>query len=461
MRHFDVAVIGGGPGGYVAAIRTACMGKKTAIIEKDALGGVCLNWGCIPTKSLLRHAETARLLQEEDVFGVPLSDIRAAYAKAQARSRQVSARLVKGIEYLIKKNKITVFKDTGRLTDSGEIRLEQLDQRLSAEDIVLATGSSPARLPFLDYSKPCVLDPQKALQIEAAPRSLIIIGAGAIGMEFASIFSAYGTEVTVVELCERVLPAEDADISALIREKYEKNGVRIITGAAVTACGEANGRQTIRLTQGGKTIDLAGDYILSAAGVTPNSTDIGLETRGAAVDKRGYIVTDAALRASVPGLYAVGDVTGRLALAHTASAQAILAADHICKRPAHILKYEHIPKCTYTTPETASAGLTEQAAVELGYQAASAVFPMSANGKAISCGDGAGFVKLVYDKRYRQLLGAHLAGAHVTEMIWGIAGYLGMEMTVDEMKNVVHPHPTLSEAIMEAAYLACGEAIHI
>ena len=461
MQKYDVIVIGGGPGGYMAAIRAASSGLNTALIEKDTLGGVCLNWGCIPTKALLRNAEVIRTLHQGDVFGFETAGIQADYAKAHARSRQVSEKLVKGIEYLMKKHKITVFKDTVRLSGPNEIVLLQSGQILRAQNILIATGSNPIKLPFLDYMLPGVLDSKGGLQLTEAPKSMIIIGAGAIGMEFATIFSAYGTAISVIEAQDRVLPNEDADISALIQECYEKRGMRVITDARITSVTEAGGNMRVALTQHGETLNIEAEYILSSAGICPNTAELGLETLGIAIDPRGFIIVDDFMRTNVPGIYAIGDVTGKLPLAHVASAQAIVAIEHIITGKATPISYAEIPKCTYTDPETASVGLTLQAAEEAGYSAASAIFPLLANGKAISHGDDAGFVKLVYDKTYGQLLGAHMAGAHVTEMIGGIAGYLGMEMTIDEMKRVIHPHPTVSEAIMEAAYLARGEAIHI
>ena len=461
MQNYDVAVIGGGPGGYVAAIRTASSGLKTALIEKDTLGGVCLNWGCIPTKSLLRNAEIIRLLNQGDIYGLELSGFKLDYAKAYARSRQVSAKLVKGIEYLMKKNKVTVFKDTGRLTGLNEVSLERLGQKLTAKNIIIATGASSAKLPFLDYTMTGVIDSKGALQLSSLPKSIVIIGAGAIGMEFATVFSAYGTEVCIVEAMECVLPNEDSDVSSLIKRIYEDKGVRVLTGASITSVLKTDRQICIDLTQNRKTMTLKTDSILSAVGIKPKSENLGLENCGVKLDEYGYIVTDNAMRTSAPGVYAIGDVTGKLALAHTASAQALTAAEHISTGKIIDICYENIPKCTYTDPETASVGLTEQVAKKAGYSAASAVFPFSANGKAVSYGDDSGFVKLVYDKKYGQLLGAHMVGAFVTEMIWGITGYLGMEMTIEEMAKIIHPHPTVSEAIMEAAHLAHGKAIHI
>lgn len=461
MANYDVIVVGGGPGGYVAAIKAALSGKKTAIVEKEHLGGVCLNWGCIPTKSLLRNAEIIRDLYEGAKFGFSVGEIKADYAAAQTRSREVSARLVKGIEYLMKKNNITVYKDTARFSGKGELSLAGTSEKLTAKNIIIATGSKPFALPMLDYAQPNVLDSKKALQVTKAPKRIIIVGAGAIGMEFATVFRSYGTKVHIVEMLPHVLPNEDAEISTLVEKEFKKKGFDVHTDTKLVEV--KNDGKTVKalLEKDGKTFAIESECILAATGVKPNTDELNLKSIGCKTDRRGYIEVDTRLRTSVPGVYAIGDVTGKLALAHTASAQGMRAVEDICGKHGEAINYNNIPKCTYTSPEVASAGLTEAKAKEAGYSVGTAVFPFSANGKAITYGDDTGFVKLVYDKKYGQFLGAHTAGIHVTEMIWGIVGYLGMEMTVEEMASVVHPHPTASEAIMEAAHMANGEAIHI
>lgn len=461
MANYDVIVIGGGPGGYVAAIKAALGGKKTALVEKEHLGGVCLNWGCIPTKSLLRNAEIVRDLSEGEKFGFSVGEIKTDYAAAQKRSREVSARLVKGIEYLMKKNKITVYKESARFSGKLELSLAPSGEKLNAKNIIIATGSKPFALPMLDYSMPNVLDSKKALQVTKAPKSIIIVGAGAIGMEFATVFRSYGAQVHIVEMLPRVLPNEDAEISALVEKEFRKKGFDVHVGTKLTSVDNDGKTVKAQFEKDGKTFALESECILAATGVRPNTEELNLKSFGIKMDRRGYIEVDANMRTSVPGVYAIGDVTGKLALAHTASAQGMQAAGHICGKRTEPINYNNIPKCTYAVPEVASAGLTEAKAKEEGYQVGTAVFPLSANGKAISYGDDTGFVKLVYDKKYGQLLGAHMTGVHVTEMVWGIVGYLGMEMTVEEMAEVVHPHPTVSEAIMEAAHMASGEPIHI
>lgn len=461
MQNYDVVVLGGGPGGYVAAIRAASSGFNTALIEKDMLGGVCLNWGCIPTKSLLRNAEIIKLLNQSEMFGFELSDLKIKYAKAHERSRKVSAKLVKGIEYLMKKNKITVFKDTGRLVDPTKIILDQSGQLLTTKYIIIATGASPAKLSLLDYGMPGVIDSKKALQLESVPKSVSIVGAGAIGMEFATIFSSYGTKVSVIEVEESVLPHEDKDISDFIQKQYEDMGVQFFTETNICSVKETDNLLCIELQRKGETSYIETEFILSATGILPNTSNIGISACGVELDDRGYIVTEESMRTNQPNIYAIGDVTGKLTLAHVASAQALTAVEHICTGKVNPICYQNIPKCTYTEPEVASVGLTEQVARERGFLAESVVFPFSANGKAVSYGDDRGFAKLVYDKEHGQLLGVHMVGVHVTEMIWGIAGYLGMEMTIGEMKEIIHPHPSVSEVISEVAHLAYGEPIHI
>lgn len=461
MYNYDVIIIGGGPGGYVAAIRAASSGLRTALIEKDTLGGVCLNWGCIPTKALLRNAEVINTLCQSEIYGFTANEITINYTEAHKRSRQICEKLVNGIDYLMKKHQITIITDIARLTGAHRIELHKEKRSLTAKNIMIATGASPRRLPFLNYAQPGVLDSKKILQLTQAPKSLVIIGAGAIGMEFATIFSTYGTNICIVEAQDRVLPNEDTYTSLLIKESYEKRGIRIITGAQITAIEKKNEVFYMKLTHHSSTFTLETEYILLSIGISPNIEELGLDSIGLAINSQGFIITDDSMRTNIPSIYAIGDVTGKLALAHVASTQAIAAIEHILTGRNKPIVYKNIPKCIYTIPEVASVGLTLETAEEAGFMASTAVFPLSANGKAIAYGDDTGFAKLVYDKKYGQLLGVHITGINVAEMIWGAAGYLGMEMTIDEMMHIIHPHPTVSEVIMEAAYLACGKAIHI
>ncbi len=456
---YDVIVIGGGPGGYVAAIKAALAGKKTAIVERERLGGVCLNWGCIPTKSLLRNAEMIRGLTQGDKFGFSVEGVSADYAKAHARSRAVSEKLVRGIEYLMKKNNIMVYRDTARLTGKNTLELTGSGEVLQCSNVIVATGGTFTKLPMLDDTQPNILDAKGALALTQAPESIVIVGGGAIGVEFATVFAAYGTKVTLIEMMERILPNEEAEVSALVQK--EMQGIEVLTGARLMQVKHSGKRIEVELECGGRRTRIEATHLLAAAGIRPNTKGLGLEQAGVALDERGYIKVDEAMCTNVTGIYAIGDVTGKLALAHTASAQAMRAVDHICGRRIQPIAYRDIPKCTYCVPEVASAGLTEAQAEKCGMDVGVAVFPLSANGKAIAYGEEAGFVKLIYEKKYGQLLGASMVGAHVTEMIWGIVGYLGLEMTVDEMAKVVHPHPTMSEAILEAAHIASGQPIHI
>ena len=461
FKNFDVFVIGGGPGGYVSAIKAAILGKSVALAERENLGGVCLNWGCIPTKSLLRNAEVAETFAHAADFGIKIDGYSADYANAQERSRAVSARLVSGVEYLMKKNKITVFKEGAKFISAKEVELEKSKERLSAKNVIIATGSEPFRLPFLDYTKDNVLDSKKALQLKRAPKSILIIGAGAIGMEFATIFKAYGSLVHIVEMLPRILPNEDEAISVFMHKEFAKKGFYLHAGTKLIRIDNDGLKSVATLEKDGKQFSIESEYVLAATGIRPNTQGLDLQKMGCRLDPKGYVWVDGSMQTSMPGVYAIGDINGKCSLAHVASAQGILAAEAIAGREVREINYSNIPKCTYASPECASAGLTEESAKAAGYDAGTAVFPFSANGKAISYGEDAGMVKLVYDKKEGLLLGAHMAGVHVTEMIWGIVGYLGLEMTMEEMANVIHPHPTVSETIMEAAHIACGEPIHI
>ncbi len=463
MKKYEVLVIGGGPGGYVAAIKAAQLGKKTAIVEKESLGGTCLNWGCIPTKSLLRNAEIVSHLFEGEEFGFSIDEksIRVDYSKAQERSRRVSDKLVSGIEYLMKKNKIEVIRDEATFTAPKSVRLKNTGEILQADNIIIAVGARPIRIPGIDFSSSYILDSKKALQLKTAPKSVLVIGAGAIGMEFATVWQAYGAEVTVVEMLPRVLPNEDADVSKEAQKGYEKNGIKIMTQAKVSRV-EANGGKTkitVTTAKGVQTLEC--EYLLVSVGIKPNSDVIGIENTGVKLSERGYIEVDDMLRTNVSGVYAIGDITGKLALAHAASAQGVVAAKHIAGKETVPIVYENIPKCTYGLPETASAGLTEQQAKERGIEIKTGTFPFAANGKAIAYGAPEGFVKIVAGKKHGEILGVHMVGAHVTEMIASAVGYLSLECTLDELSDIIHPHPTMSEAVMEASHVAEGLGIHV
>jgi dihydrolipoamide dehydrogenase len=463
MKDYDVLIIGGGPGGYVAAIKAAQLGKKCAVIEKESLGGVCLNWGCIPTKSLLRNAEIVSYLYKGEEFGFSLNKdiIRPDYEKAYERSRKVSGKLIRGIEFLFKKNDIEFIRDEAVFKSSNSIVLKGSDEVMQSENIIIATGSRPLRLKGINISSEYILDSKKALQLKQAPRSAVIIGAGAIGMEFASIWNAYGADVTVVEMMPDVLPNEDKAVSKEVRKLYGKNGIKILTGSKVTKVETKGNKTLVTVYSNGNTIKLDCEYLLVAAGITPNSDKIGIENTNVKLNELGYIETDGSMRTSEKGIYAIGDITGKPALAHVASAQGIIAAKDIAGMQTDPIVYENIPKCTYGFPETASAGLTEKQAVERGIDVKTGIFPFSGNGKAVAYGAPEGFVKIISERKYGEILGIHMVGTHVTEMISGAVGYLSLECTLDELSDIIHPHPTLSEAIMEASHVSEGLPIHI
>jgi dihydrolipoamide dehydrogenase len=463
MDRYEVLIIGGGPGGYVAAIKAAQLGKKCAVIEKENLGGVCLNWGCIPTKSLLRNAEIVSQLYAGDEFGFSLDEgsIVLNYEKAYERSRKVSEKLVRGTEFLVKKNNITVIKDEAVFNSNDSVMLKGSGKVIFADDIIIAAGSRPWHMKGMDFSSDHVLDSKKALQLKAAPKSVVIIGGGAIGVEFASIWNAYGTDVTIVEMMPEILPNEDEDISREARKQYERKGIRIFTKTKVEKVEMKDKKTivTISAKDGIKTLDC--EYILVSAGIIPNSDMIGIEKTNVELDQKGYIKTDDSMRTNVRGIYAIGDITGKLALAHAASAEGIIAANTIAGNETEPMNYQNIPKCTYGFPETASAGLTERQAREKGIEAVTGKFPFSANGKATAYGVTEGFVKIVAEKKYGEILGIHMIGTHVTEMIGGAVGYMSLECTLDEVSKIIHPHPTISEAIMEASNAAMGQPVHI
>lgn len=469
MKDYDVVIIGAGPGGYVAAIRAGQSGLKTAIVERENLGGTCLNWGCIPTKALLRNAEIIGLLKEGKTFGFSFDEnsLTVDYAAAQKRSREVAGKLSKGVEYLMKKNKVDVYKGTGRLKDKSTVEVTPEGasagaavETLIGKNIIIATGSKAFSLPGLAVDGIKVLTARQALELKNLPKSIAVAGAGAIGMEFASVWNAYGVEVTVVEMMPQVLPLEDADIGGEVRKQYAKAGIKILTGTKIESIKTEGPGVELSVSGGGGAEAVKADLVLMALGVRPLSADMGIESAGIATEK-GYITVDDMMSTNVPGVYAIGDVTGKLPLAHVASAQALVAVDHLAGKSPQPLNYTIIPKCTYGKPETASAGLTEKQAKDRGYKVKTGSFPFQVNGKAIAYGDTAGFVKIVSEEEYGEILGVHMVGPHVTEMIAGSVGFMFLEGTLDMLAKTVHPHPTLSEVIMEAAHAVEGAAIHI
>lgn len=467
---FDVAVLGAGPGGYVAAIRAAQLGLKVAIIERDQLGGICLNWGCIPTKALLRNAEIVDLAKHGGEYGLSFDSLKVDYSKAYKRSREVSARLVRGVEFLMKKNNIKVFSGDGTLIAPDAIRVERRaeEQVVKASNVIIATGARPLVLPFLPPDGVRVFTYRQLLEVQRAPKSLLVIGSGAIGMEFAYIFHAYDAQVTVLEALPRIMPLEDEEVSAEITRSFNRAGIRTIPGAKVVdARIGTDGVEVFYETSNGERRSEKAEWVLVAVSVTPNTQDIGLETIGVKTNKGGYIEVDDQMATNVPGIYAIGDVTGKLRLAHVASAQGIVAAEAIAARMGkyhgHIVRldYNAMPRCTYTHPQVASMGLTEAQAREQGYEIKVSKFPLRANGKSLALNNTDGFIKIVADAKYGEVLGVHCIGPDVTELLPEFVLAKSAELTAEEIARTVHAHPTLSESLMEAAHGVVGQPIHI
>lgn len=460
MNTFDVIVIGGGPGGYVAAIRSSQLGLKTAVVEKEHLGGVCLNWGCIPTKALLKNAEVIHTLSEGKTFGFSFDNLTVDYSAAHSRSRKVVERQTKGIGFLMKKNNIAVFDGTGRLKSATEVEVQPSGEILSAKNIIIATGSKSRQIPGVAFDGEKIITFRQALDLTSVPESAVIVGAGPIGMEFATLWTRYGATVTVVEMLPHVLPLEDETISVEAEKQFKRAGIKTKTGAKVEKIVPTAAGVEVTVSAAGKEEVIAAQKVLVAIGFAPNSQDLGLEAVGVTTT-RGNIDIDEQMRTAVPNIFAIGDVTGKMGLAHVASAQGLIAAEAIAGHLTQPLVYTSIPRCTYAYPEVASVGLTEKQAREQGYDVLTAQFPFQPNGKAQAMGDGVGFVKIVSETRYKQILGVHLIGGHVTELVAGPAGFIALEATADELAHTIHPHPTLSEVIMEAAHALVGHAIHL
>lgn len=457
-QSFDIIVVGGGPGGYVAAIRSAQLGFKTAVIEREHLGGICLNWGCIPTKALLRSSEINHLLQHADQFGFKIEKYSFDFKKIVERSRKVASQLSGGIKHLLKKNKVEVIDGTASLLGGGKVAVG--DKTYSAKHIILATGARARVLPGLEPDGKLVWTYREAMTPPEMPKSILVIGSGAIGIEFASFYKNMGADVTVVEIMDRVMPVEDAEISALARKQFEKQGMKIITSAKVVKLDRGANDVTVHVDAGGKIEKIKVDRVIAAAGVVANTENLGLEKTKAQVEK-GFIKVNQWLQTDEPGLYAIGDVAGAPCLAHKASHEGIICVEKIKGLPdVHPMKRENIPGCTYCTPQVASVGLTEAMAKEKGYQVRVGKFPFMGNGKAIALGEPEGLVKTVFDAKTGELLGAHMVGAEVTEMIQGYVIGKTMEATELDFMHTVFAHPTLSEMMHESVLDAYGRVIH-
>ena len=460
MDKFEVVVVGGGPGGYVAAIRAAQLGKKVAIVESNHLGGVCLNWGCIPTKALLKNADVLEIIKNASKYGIEIPEYTVKWSKVIKRSRDVSRRLNKGIEFLMKKNKVTYIPARGKLIDATTVQTttsEGVVNKISADNIIIATGARPKWFPGMEPDGDRVITSKEAMVQKEQPKSLIIIGAGAIGIEFAHFYNTYGTEVTVIEALPAILPVEDEDVSAELLSIFKKRKMNILINTFVEKIERLKTKVKVH-TKDGQIIEA--DKALIAVGVQGNIENIGLEEVGVILDK-GWIVTNGFMQTNIHGVYAIGDVTGPPWLAHVASEEGIIAAEHISGKNPEPMKYDNIPGCTYCHPEVASVGLTEKAAREAGYELKIGNFPFRALGKAMAVGDTDGFVKVIYDAKYGELLGCHIIGSEATNLITEAGIARKLEATWHEVLTTIHPHPTLSEAIMEATADALGEAIHI
>lgn len=460
--EYDVIVLGSGPGGYVAAIRASQLGLKTAVVEKENLGGVCLNWGCIPTKALIKSAQVFEYIQHAEDYGITVKEATHDFGKVVKRSRDVADGMSKGIQFLMKKNKIDVVMGYGKVLPGKklEVKGDQGTQILSAKHIILATGGRSRQLPSLPQDGKKIIGYREAMTLATQPKSMVIVGSGAIGVEFAYVYHAMGTKVTIMEYLPNIVPNEDVDVSQALERTFKKSGIDIQTGTEVTKV-DTSGKGCVvthKNAKGEQTLEC--DVVLSAVGVATNIENIGLESVGIKTEQ-GRVVVDDMYRTSVPGYYAIGDIVKGQALAHVASAEGIICVEAIAGHHPAALDYGNIPGCTYCSPEIASVGMTEKAAKEAGYEIKVGKFPFSASGKASAAGAKDGFVKMIYDAKYGELLGAHMIGANVTEMIAEIVAARKLETTGMELLKTVHPHPTMSEAVMEATAAAYDEVIHL
>ena len=453
---YDVAVLGGGPGGYVAAIRAAQLGNKVAIVESNDLGGVCLNWGCIPTKALLKNAQVFDYIKNSKKYGINIDSYEVNWSKVIKRSRDVSKRLSKGIEYLIKKNKITYLPKRGVLFDKNTISLGN-DETLKAAKIIIATGSTPKKIPIFKVDKKVVITSREAMVLDEIPKDLVIIGAGAIGVEFAHLYSTFGSNVTLIEGLDRIVPNEDEDISKELESIFRKRKINVLTGCKVDKIDQNKKHATVYID--GKD-SIKADKVLIAVGVTGNINNIGLEDLNIKTED-GFISVNEKMQTNIDSIYAIGDVCGPPLLAHVASFEGVLAAEHLSGEIVDPMNYDNVPGCTYCQPEIASVGYTEKQALDKGYSVKVGKFPFSALGKALADGNRDGFVKIIYDEKYGELLGCHIIGDNATNIISEISIARNLETTFTEILKTIHPHPTLSEAIQEATAQAFGEAIHI
>ena len=461
--NYDIIVIGSGPGGYVAAIRASQLGFKTAVVERESLGGICLNWGCIPTKALLKSAQVFEYLNHAEDYGIKVNGGEADFGAIIKRSRGVADGMSKGIQFLMKKNKIDVIMGTAKIQKGGKVLVkdaEGAEKEYTAKHTILATGARSRELPNLKQDGKNIIGYRQAMNLEKQPESMVVVGSGAIGVEFAYFYNAIGTKVTIVEYLDKIVPVEDDDVSKQLERSLKKAGITIMTGSEVTGVSQSGNGNKVTVKNAKGTQELEATVVLSAVGITPNIENIGLEEAGVKTE-RGQVVVDEFYKTNVEGVYAIGDIVKGQALAHVASAEGITCVEKIAGMDVEAINYNNIPGCTYCSPEVASVGLTEKAAKEAGYELKIGKFPFSASGKASAAGAKDGFVKVIYDAKYGELLGAHMIGANVTEMIAEIVVARKLETTGHEILKAIHPHPTMSEAMMEATADAYGEVIHL
>lgn len=463
MSKYDLIVIGAGPAGYVSAIRASQLGLVAAVVEKEYLGGVCLNVGCVPSKSLLKNAEVANTLRNQGkVYGFSFDNLKLDYGSAVKRSRQVSKRLTKGVEFLLKKNKIDLYIGTAEFISKNKLSVKGPDgtQELEGNNIVIATGARPFIIPGIKVDGAQVLTYKEAILQETLPKSAVIVGAGAIGMEFATIWNSYGVPVTVVEMLDRIVPNEDQEISAALQKEINKQGIKTLVKSRVKKVEILKTKVNVLVDTPDGEEKISTDQVLLATSFVPNIQDLGLEKAGVDLNQKGFIKIDETMKTNVPGIWAIGDVTGKLMLAHTGMAMGMVCAEAIAGKPTAQLNYQNMPRATYCHPQIASFGLTEEGALEAGYEIAIGKFNFQANGKALGLGDYAGWVKIIADKKYGEILGAHMIGPEVTELLPELTLAQGNELTAGEIGHNIHAHPTLSEVLHEAAKAVTGEAIH-
>ena len=460
LADFDVVVLGAGPGGYVAAIRAAQLGLKTAIIEKDSVGGVCLNWGCIPSKSLLRNAEVLNLVNNAEEFGITFENLTYDFSKAISRSREVVDKLTSGVQYLLNKNQVELIEGTGKLTEPHEIEILENNRKFTSDNIIIATGARQRDIDSMPIDHHIVINSRDALSMSEIPDDITIIGAGATGVEFAHIYRSYGAKVTLVEMMDRIIPNEDSEISDLLRKSFAEREIAIKVGVTVKSIQASNGTALVTLVANGEEHLITSDKVLVAVGVQPNTDGIGLEGAGITTDK-GFISIGENMETNVSGVYAIGDVTGKMLLAHVATAQAVTAVEYIAGLNPAPIDYHLLPRAIYCEPQVASFGMTEAQARNHGIEIQIGRFPFSASGKAVALGHTEGIIKLVIDPEIGEILGAHMIGPEVTELLAELSMTKLLEGTTTELGWLVHPHPTISETLKEAALDSTGEAIHI